>query len=224
MTDQIDIHFVFDSPASPCLVAELFESCCESISPSSDADGDSSVTTRDTLAAGGKSEFRFHDLVFLVRVNPADEVFPSLPHFQLGIPERYFRPRQGLNSTEDVLSHSSQLVELTAELYEQLVTRGQPPQYVCGLGPGDIEVLTNPVYEETITEEAVLDGQVEFVGWLQIYPPETVADVGVESFRTAPASQVEMMPNGGVLLVADTSPTMIESNYDPDAIAEHLWG
>lgn len=166
----------------------------------------------------------YEEIAFSLATRFESNAVPELPALVLHLDALYFRPRDGLNTIDDVRSHSDQLIELVRLLYERLVETDREPVYVLGLGPGDEEVLSNPDFEEQVTTDGLRGDQLEFVSWLQILPPRMVETYGVETLQSAPASRVDILSNGAVCLVVDTTPTMIESVYEPEAVEAYLHG
>lgn len=221
MSNNVDMYVLFPSPVTDGTTADVIRFCRNRAHPDTDTSNPGAVA-HELETDATRIGFTYEDIQFTLRVNPATDTVPDVPRILLRIDELYFRPREGLNTTADVIDHSSQLTELAVELYEYLVACGRTPAYVWGLGPGDVEVLTTPGSPEEITAASIRDGRVTFIAWSQILPPDVVANLGREALLRAPAFRTEQLSDGGVLLVVDTSPTMIESNYEPEAVASHL--
>lgn len=224
MTESVHVICFFDGTSPELPVQDVLSFCLDRATPLS---GEQPVGARDiasrVLEDGQSVSFGYEDIAFNLRAGDRDgDLVPALPALSLRLDDIYFRPRQGVNTEEDVLAHSAQLADLVVGLYEHLAREGHPPKFVCGLGPGDVEVLGNPAFPEELTEVGVLADRYEFVSWLQILPPAMADTFDEDRLLSAPASRVERLTDGAVLLVVDTSPTMIESAYDPDAVAEHL--
>lgn len=221
MTDSVTVYFFFDDPLTEETVQAVLSCCHGQCAP---IDADAVGEAGQIASVDNFGEFMYEDSAFSLATQNGSDAIPDQPTLVLALDELYFRPRDGLNTTEDVRAHSAHLVELVRLLYERHVETGHEPLYVAGLGPGDEEVLSTPSFEEQLTVAGLHGTHLEFVSWLQILPSRMFETYAVVTLQSAPVSHVEMLSTGAILFVVDTSPTMVESVYEPEAVETYLHG
>lgn len=220
MVDTVQIFYIFDRPVDRRTIRSAVSFCARTAEPNGDrTDVDALVAAlvdeRESLA------FLYEDVHVHLRSDRDVEFLPDMPTLALRVDDVYFRYNE-LNEKDDILAHSGQLVEFVAGLYEHLVDEARRPHYVYGFGPADVEVLTDPNLDESISKDGVLDHRLEFVGWLQILPPAMLSDADEDAVLSTPAWRVERLSDGGLLVVTERTPTMIEANYHLHKIEAHL--
>lgn len=133
------------------------------------------------------------------------EHLPDLPHLAVDLREQYFAP--GRADEEDVPEYVGDFADFVARCYQQARAVGHQPLYVLGADPNQLSALFGEKPEPVATSrEGILEGDLEQLYWLQVFPPRMVERVRRDALLSAPAWRVEELSDGAVLLVAYANP------------------
>lgn len=126
----------------------------------------------------------------------------DLPSLRVSLRESYFLYPFENKPAEMAYEHIDDFVELVRRIYDASRAAGYDPMYVFGAAPSQVTALRGEYRTIATTSDGLHEGTVEQLYWLQILPPEMVADLGRDRVLSAPAARVDEIENGAVLLVA----------------------
>lgn len=201
MTDT-KVYFIykesFDREAKNDIVNEIYE--IQGIEPAEDW---STISDRIADSSDVFFSFSFESIVARLDVTYDEYVDePGLPSMRLSLSDSYFLYPFENEPDEMANEHIADFIELILEIYDASLQAGHEPLYVFGAAPSQVNALRGGDRPIATTADGIREGTVEQLYWLQILPSEMVADLGHERILSAPASIVEELKDGAILLVA----------------------
>lgn len=165
----------------------------------------------------GSLELWYGDLDLLLFLDADDgcgeDHYPEGPHVLAAVDPVYFGKDPDFFDVP-LAGRVELLLDFWTELYDRLDLR-----YVYGYPPG----LDYHQYITPPRREALADGVLEQVYWLNVLPPHVVERLGRDAVLDAPAWLVEPLDDGAVrIATAEGPPYKTDAGASPDAVAEHL--
>lgn len=173
---------------------------------------------RDDLRHGGESRNLVEngDIVGDLHLVPADDGYrgsPDLPRLQFGVQEVRFTDDPSYERS------ASERLDAFLDIVRDIYLAGEHrPAFVFGVQHHMGEAISQ-IGEPPVDAESLADDRINYVVWLDVFPPALVERYGRETLLSAPAWRTEEWDDGSVLVVAYEDPLSLRGFRD---LNDHL--